>query len=143
MSLWLPTASHEKLRTRTISNCPNPEWNESFNFQIQSQVKVRCGGLHLPALPAFLFPSFPACPLCLCVLMPICLSFYLLVPLLTCLPTHPFLPACLIFVFLSLLILPPPFLSLLSFYLIVSGTGCLLLQKECVSNTFQNILQAG
>ncbi|XP_016067789.1 PREDICTED: cytosolic phospholipase A2 epsilon [Miniopterus natalensis] len=39
VSLWLPTASHEKLRTRTISNCPNPEWNESFNFQIQSQVK--------------------------------------------------------------------------------------------------------
>nr|KAF6388342.1 phospholipase A2 group IVE [Myotis myotis] len=39
VSLWLPTASHKKLRTRTISNCPNPEWNESFNFQIQSQVK--------------------------------------------------------------------------------------------------------
>ncbi|KAF5925524.1 hypothetical protein HPG69_001971 [Diceros bicornis minor] len=39
VSLWLPTASHERLRTRTISNCPNPEWNESFNFQIQSQVK--------------------------------------------------------------------------------------------------------
>ncbi|XP_039744356.1 cytosolic phospholipase A2 epsilon [Pteropus medius] len=39
VSLWLPTASHEKLRTRTISNCPNPEWNESFNFQIQRQVK--------------------------------------------------------------------------------------------------------
>nr|XP_008267360.1 cytosolic phospholipase A2 epsilon [Oryctolagus cuniculus] len=39
VSLWLPTASHEKLRTRTISNCPNPEWNEAFNFQIQSQVK--------------------------------------------------------------------------------------------------------
>ncbi|XP_076983665.1 cytosolic phospholipase A2 epsilon [Tamandua tetradactyla] len=39
VSLWLPTASHEKLRTRTISNCPNPEWNESFNFQIQTKVK--------------------------------------------------------------------------------------------------------
>ncbi|XP_008057659.1 cytosolic phospholipase A2 epsilon [Carlito syrichta] len=39
VSLWLPTASQKKLRTRTISNCPNPEWNESFNFQIQSQVK--------------------------------------------------------------------------------------------------------
>ncbi|KAM8783927.1 cytosolic phospholipase A2 epsilon [Rhynchonycteris naso] len=39
VSLWLPTASHERLRTRTISNCTNPEWNESFNFQIQSQVK--------------------------------------------------------------------------------------------------------
>ncbi|XP_004380713.1 cytosolic phospholipase A2 epsilon [Trichechus manatus latirostris] len=39
VSLWLPTASHKKLRTKTISNCPNPEWNETFNFQIQSQVK--------------------------------------------------------------------------------------------------------
>ncbi|XP_058149976.1 cytosolic phospholipase A2 epsilon [Dasypus novemcinctus] len=39
VSLWLPTASNEKLRTRTISNCPNPEWDEAFNFQIQSQVK--------------------------------------------------------------------------------------------------------
>ncbi|XP_053450893.1 cytosolic phospholipase A2 epsilon isoform X1 [Nycticebus coucang] len=39
VSLWLPTASQKKLRTRTITNCPNPEWNESFNFQIQSQVK--------------------------------------------------------------------------------------------------------
>ncbi|XP_037017656.2 cytosolic phospholipase A2 epsilon [Artibeus jamaicensis] len=39
VSLSLPTASHEKLRTRTISNCLNPEWDESFNFQIQSQVK--------------------------------------------------------------------------------------------------------
>ncbi|VCW84582.1 unnamed protein product, partial [Gulo gulo] len=39
VSLWLPTASHERLRTRTISNCPNPEWNETFSFQIQSQVK--------------------------------------------------------------------------------------------------------
>uniref|UniRef100_A0A3Q2HHE3 Phospholipase A2 n=1 Tax=Equus caballus TaxID=9796 RepID=A0A3Q2HHE3_HORSE len=39
VSLWLPTASHDRLRTRTISNCPNPEWNETFTFQIQSQVK--------------------------------------------------------------------------------------------------------
>ncbi|XP_006883282.1 PREDICTED: cytosolic phospholipase A2 epsilon [Elephantulus edwardii] len=39
VSLWLPTASHKKMRTKTISNCPDPEWNETFNFQIQSQVK--------------------------------------------------------------------------------------------------------
>ncbi|XP_072818719.1 cytosolic phospholipase A2 epsilon isoform X3 [Vicugna pacos] len=39
VSLWLPTASRKRLRTRTISNCPNPEWNETFNFQIQSRVK--------------------------------------------------------------------------------------------------------
>ncbi|XP_008585972.1 PREDICTED: cytosolic phospholipase A2 epsilon [Galeopterus variegatus] len=39
VSLWLPTASQKKLRTRTISNCSNPEWNENFTFQIQTQVK--------------------------------------------------------------------------------------------------------
>ncbi|KAM5234921.1 cytosolic phospholipase A2 epsilon isoform 2-T2 [Ctenodactylus gundi] len=39
VSLWLPTASRERLRTRTISNCPNPEWDETFSFQLQSQVK--------------------------------------------------------------------------------------------------------
>ncbi|TKC36130.1 hypothetical protein EI555_016568, partial [Monodon monoceros] len=39
VSLWLPTSSHKRLRTRTISNCRNPEWNESFKFQIQTQVK--------------------------------------------------------------------------------------------------------
>ncbi|KAB0374547.1 hypothetical protein FD755_013039 [Muntiacus reevesi] len=39
VSLWLPTASQKRLRTRTISNCRNPEWNETFSFQIQSQVK--------------------------------------------------------------------------------------------------------
>uniref|UniRef100_A0A4X2KC25 Phospholipase A2 n=1 Tax=Vombatus ursinus TaxID=29139 RepID=A0A4X2KC25_VOMUR len=39
VSLWLPTASHEKQRTRTVSDCRNPEWNETFNFRIQCQVK--------------------------------------------------------------------------------------------------------
>nr|XP_003475760.1 cytosolic phospholipase A2 epsilon [Cavia porcellus] len=39
VSLWLPTASQERLRTRTISNCSNPEWDETFSFHIQSQVK--------------------------------------------------------------------------------------------------------
>ncbi|XP_065727782.1 cytosolic phospholipase A2 epsilon [Phocoena phocoena] len=39
VSLWLPTSSHKRLRTRTIPNCRNPEWNESFKFQIQTQVK--------------------------------------------------------------------------------------------------------
>ncbi|XP_036041018.1 cytosolic phospholipase A2 epsilon isoform X1 [Onychomys torridus] len=39
VTLWLPTASREKLRTRTISNCRHPEWDESFTFQIQTQVK--------------------------------------------------------------------------------------------------------
>lgn len=136
VSLWLPTASHERLRTRTISNCPNPEWNESFNFQIQRQVKVRCGRLYLPALPTFLVPSLPAFPsLCLCVLlMSICLSFYLLLVILsTRLPIHPLLPSvCLVFVPLqvheSLYLLSC--LSCPSTYLIVSRTGYLFSPKR-------------
>ncbi|XP_049637641.1 cytosolic phospholipase A2 epsilon [Suncus etruscus] len=39
VSLWLPTASQQRQRTRTISNCHNPEWNETFGFKIQGQVK--------------------------------------------------------------------------------------------------------
>lgn len=38
--LWLPTASHQEVRTRTVSNCRNPVWNETFHFMIQSEVKV-------------------------------------------------------------------------------------------------------
>eukprot|EP00076_Gallus_gallus_P021531 XP_015142595.1 cytosolic phospholipase A2 epsilon isoform X1 [Gallus gallus] len=37
--LWLPTASHQEARTRTVSNCRNPVWNETFHFMIQSEVK--------------------------------------------------------------------------------------------------------
>ncbi|NXJ07608.1 PA24E phospholipase, partial [Odontophorus gujanensis] len=37
--LWLPTASHQETRTRTVSNCRNPVWNETFHFMIQSEVK--------------------------------------------------------------------------------------------------------
>ncbi|XP_051477973.1 cytosolic phospholipase A2 epsilon-like [Apus apus] len=39
VSLWLPTASDEKFHTKTIKNCRNPVWNESFYFRIQRQVK--------------------------------------------------------------------------------------------------------
>ncbi|XP_020649361.3 cytosolic phospholipase A2 epsilon isoform X1 [Pogona vitticeps] len=39
VSLWLPTASLEKARTKTVSNCSDPVWNETFYFRIQSQVK--------------------------------------------------------------------------------------------------------
>uniref|UniRef100_K7GH00 Phospholipase A2 n=1 Tax=Pelodiscus sinensis TaxID=13735 RepID=K7GH00_PELSI len=39
VSLWLPTASAEKVRTKTIKNCSDPVWNETFYFRIQSQVK--------------------------------------------------------------------------------------------------------
>lgn len=38
--LWLPTASDEIFHTKTIKNCRNPVWNETFYFRIQRQVKV-------------------------------------------------------------------------------------------------------
>uniref|UniRef100_A0A8C3QSE7 Phospholipase A2 n=1 Tax=Cyanoderma ruficeps TaxID=181631 RepID=A0A8C3QSE7_9PASS len=37
--LWLPTASDEIFRTKTIKNCRNPVWNETFYFRIQRKVK--------------------------------------------------------------------------------------------------------
>ncbi|XP_068049539.1 cytosolic phospholipase A2 epsilon-like [Anomalospiza imberbis] len=39
ISLSLPTASPETVRTKTIKNCKDPVWNETFCFRIQSQVK--------------------------------------------------------------------------------------------------------
>ncbi|XP_077175208.1 cytosolic phospholipase A2 epsilon-like [Paroedura picta] len=39
VTLWLPTASYEKVQTRTVANCKDPVWNETFYFRIQSQVK--------------------------------------------------------------------------------------------------------
>uniref|UniRef100_A0A8C3BAP3 Phospholipase A2 n=1 Tax=Cairina moschata TaxID=8855 RepID=A0A8C3BAP3_CAIMO len=39
VSLSLPTASSETVRTKTIKNCKDPIWNETFCFRIQSQVK--------------------------------------------------------------------------------------------------------
>ncbi|XP_062973769.1 cytosolic phospholipase A2 epsilon-like [Elgaria multicarinata webbii] len=39
VTLWLPTASFEKVRTKTVMNCKDPVWNETFFFRIQSQVK--------------------------------------------------------------------------------------------------------
>ncbi|NXS46016.1 PA24E phospholipase, partial [Balaeniceps rex] len=39
IKLWLPTASHREARTRTVCNCRNPVWNETFHFVIQSEVK--------------------------------------------------------------------------------------------------------
>uniref|UniRef100_A0A8C9EJ47 Phospholipase A2 n=1 Tax=Pavo cristatus TaxID=9049 RepID=A0A8C9EJ47_PAVCR len=39
VSLWLPTASADKFQTKTIRNCKDPVWNETFYFRIQSQVK--------------------------------------------------------------------------------------------------------
>ncbi|KAM6392435.1 cytosolic phospholipase A2 epsilon-like [Pluvialis apricaria] len=39
VKLWLPTASCREARTRTVRNCRNPVWNETFHFMIQSEVK--------------------------------------------------------------------------------------------------------
>lgn len=40
VKLWLPTASCWEAQTRTVHNCRNPVWNETFHFMIQSEVKV-------------------------------------------------------------------------------------------------------
>ncbi|KAL2083395.1 hypothetical protein ACEWY4_021168 [Coilia grayii] len=37
--LKLPTASAHSYRTKTVDNSNNPEWNETFHFRIQSNVK--------------------------------------------------------------------------------------------------------
>ncbi|NWI70360.1 PA24E phospholipase, partial [Todus mexicanus] len=39
VSLSLTTASSETVRTKTVKNCRDPVWNETFHFRIQSQVK--------------------------------------------------------------------------------------------------------
>ncbi|XP_067414245.1 cytosolic phospholipase A2 epsilon-like [Emydura macquarii macquarii] len=39
VSLWLPTASIQKMQTKTIKNCKNPVWNETFCYRIDSRVK--------------------------------------------------------------------------------------------------------
>ncbi|XP_062973748.1 cytosolic phospholipase A2 epsilon-like [Elgaria multicarinata webbii] len=39
VTLWLPTASCEKLRTKTVNNSKNPVWNETFYYRIQPEVK--------------------------------------------------------------------------------------------------------
>uniref|UniRef100_A0A8C0U858 Phospholipase A2 n=1 Tax=Cyanistes caeruleus TaxID=156563 RepID=A0A8C0U858_CYACU len=39
VKLWLPTASCQEARTRTVHNCRNPIWNETFHFILQSEVK--------------------------------------------------------------------------------------------------------
>uniref|UniRef100_A0A8C3NHG7 Phospholipase A2 n=1 Tax=Geospiza parvula TaxID=87175 RepID=A0A8C3NHG7_GEOPR len=39
VTLWLPTASAEKVRTRTIRNSKNPVWNEAFCYKIDRRVK--------------------------------------------------------------------------------------------------------
>uniref|UniRef100_A0A8D0HU75 Phospholipase A2 n=1 Tax=Sphenodon punctatus TaxID=8508 RepID=A0A8D0HU75_SPHPU len=35
--LWLPTASKEKVKTKSIKNTEDPVWNESFYFRVQNE----------------------------------------------------------------------------------------------------------
>ncbi|XP_066133045.1 cytosolic phospholipase A2 zeta isoform X1 [Saccopteryx bilineata] len=37
--LWLPTVSPSHAQTRTIANCSDPEWNETFHYRIHGAVK--------------------------------------------------------------------------------------------------------
>ncbi|XP_038597066.1 cytosolic phospholipase A2 beta-like isoform X1 [Tachyglossus aculeatus] len=37
--LWLPTATSQELRTRTVRNCSCPVWNQTFRFRIQGLLK--------------------------------------------------------------------------------------------------------
>nr|XP_056707869.1 cytosolic phospholipase A2 epsilon-like [Euleptes europaea] len=39
VSLFLPTASFERVQTKTIKDCQAPLWNEIFTFRIQKEVK--------------------------------------------------------------------------------------------------------
>ncbi|XP_063106317.1 cytosolic phospholipase A2 beta isoform X4 [Cavia porcellus] len=39
VTLWLPTASSHRLRTRTVKNSRDPVWNQTFRFRIHSQLK--------------------------------------------------------------------------------------------------------
>lgn len=40
VQLWLPTASFSPAQTRTVANCSDPEWNETFHYRIHGAVKV-------------------------------------------------------------------------------------------------------
>ncbi|KAM9149391.1 cytosolic phospholipase A2 epsilon-like [Pangshura tecta] len=39
VELWLPTASTQRVRTKTIKNCKNPIWNETFCYRIDNRLK--------------------------------------------------------------------------------------------------------
>ncbi|XP_070280753.1 cytosolic phospholipase A2 zeta isoform X1 [Myotis yumanensis] len=39
VQLWLPTASPSRAQTKVIDNCSDPEWNETFHYQIHGAVK--------------------------------------------------------------------------------------------------------
>ncbi|XP_062974522.1 cytosolic phospholipase A2 epsilon-like [Elgaria multicarinata webbii] len=39
LTLWLPTASSVRFRTKTVQNSKDPVWNETFHFMVQCKVK--------------------------------------------------------------------------------------------------------
>ncbi|XP_064148187.1 cytosolic phospholipase A2 zeta [Loxodonta africana] len=39
VQLWLPTASPSTAQTKTVANCSDPEWNETFHYQVHGAVK--------------------------------------------------------------------------------------------------------
>ncbi|XP_040825623.1 cytosolic phospholipase A2 zeta-like isoform X3 [Ochotona curzoniae] len=39
VKLWLPTASPCPAQTRMVANCSDPEWNETFHYQLHGAVK--------------------------------------------------------------------------------------------------------
>ncbi|XP_007620276.1 cytosolic phospholipase A2 zeta isoform X3 [Cricetulus griseus] len=39
VQLWLPTASPSPSQTKTVTNCSDPEWNETFHYRIHGAVK--------------------------------------------------------------------------------------------------------
>uniref|UniRef100_A0A8D0L306 Phospholipase A2 n=1 Tax=Sphenodon punctatus TaxID=8508 RepID=A0A8D0L306_SPHPU len=39
VTLWMPSASMEKVRTKTVYNNKNPVWNESFCYTVDSRIK--------------------------------------------------------------------------------------------------------
>nr|XP_019580978.1 PREDICTED: cytosolic phospholipase A2 zeta isoform X1 [Rhinolophus sinicus] len=39
VQLWLPTASPRHAQTKVVANCSDPEWNETFYYQVHSAVK--------------------------------------------------------------------------------------------------------
>lgn len=63
VELRLPTASPSPAQTRMVANCSDPEWNETFHYQIHGAVKVRASrGRGLPMfLPCIRLPPL-ACP---------------------------------------------------------------------------------
>ncbi|KAM9646133.1 cytosolic phospholipase A2 zeta isoform 2-T2 [Trichechus inunguis] len=39
VQLWLPTASPNIAQTKMVANCSDPEWNETFHYQVHGAVK--------------------------------------------------------------------------------------------------------